>query len=354
MRTPSEKLTSCLAPGKPTKTTTLTIKYCSDRCRSRRTNPLDRRIEETFVALLNGADPASLASETANTAPQAPLKQDSIAKKKPAKGDKRILVPVEDVETIIFGSRFNPEKTHGRRRNKAKRTLGPDEVEDDDMDHGNVRQEEKEQTLSADVTSQTDGTASVPATDDEAYLSENSISGGVPLNLPDRSRPSQGHTARQDELKEFAAKDFGAGKVRPGQLETELNFSAMGGERGWAEKLEETDEMREKRLAGEKRAREREQVRCAARRLVAFGWTVPVEDDTNDAVAKTTKRKSKKGKRATDDEEEEVVDKDGKGQKTLQKKCEAIMAGVAVEASYAKGPFAIRWREYKSGPLATA
>lgn len=257
---------------------------------------------------------------------------------------------VEDVEAMIFGSRFDPEKTHGRRKNKAKRTLGPDEVDDDDMDYGNVRHKENTEPQPND----TDGTVSVPTTDDEAYMSENSVPGGVPLTLPDRSRRAseQGHAARQDEVKEFAAKDFGAGKVRPNQLETELNFSAMGGERGWAEKLEETDEMREKRLAGERRAREREQVRCAARRLVAFGWTVPVEDDPDEASMKPTKKRNKKGKRGTDDEEEEV-DKDTTGQKTLQKKCEAIMAGVAVEASYAKGPFAVRWREYKSGPLAT-
>jgi len=255
--------------------------------------------------------------------------------------------------------------------------LGADDGENDGMDYGNVRQKENNVEQHTTVNdSVTDGTLSAPITDDEAYMSENSASGGVSLNLPDRSHQkasdqgqkasdqgqkasdqgqkasNQGHTAKQDEVKDFSAKDFGAGKVRPGQLETELNFSAMGGERGWAEKLEETDEMREKRLAGERRAREREQVRCAARRLVAFGWTVPVEDDPDDALVKTTKKKNKKGKRGADEEEEEM-DKVEKGQKTLQKKCEAIMAGVAVEASYAKGPFAIRWREYKSGPLAT-
>jgi len=232
--------------------------------------------------------------------------------------------------------------------------LGADEAEHEDLDYGNVRLKENVEQQTTDNDSAIDGTASVPITDDEAYMSENSASGGVPLTLPDRSHPvpDRGHTAKQDEVKDFAAKDFGAGKVRPSQLETELNFSAMGGERGWAEKLEETDEMREKRLAGERRAREREQVRCAARRLVAFGWTVPVDDDAKDTVAKTTKKKNKKGRRGADDEEEELG-KEEKAQKTLQKKCEAIMAGVAVEASYAKGPFAIRWREYKSGPLAT-
>lgn len=304
------------------------------------------------MALLNGADPESLASETSNTAPQAPLKHDNIQKKKPAKGDKRILVQCDDVETIIFGSRFDPDKTHGRKRNKAKRTLSGEGVEAADMATGGSTPDPLDATA-GDEGSTTEGTMSIPTTDDEAYMSENSA-GGVPLYLPDRSRPSSkagsDTSAPKEEIKEFEAKNFGAGKVRPGQMDTELNFSAMGGERGWAEKLEETDEMREKRLAGEKRAREREQVRCAARRLVAFGWPVAVENDEEGFAGKSKKR-NKKGRKGTDDEDDDPV-KENEGPKTMQKKCEAIMAGVAVEASFAKGPFSIRWREYKTGPLA--
>ena len=241
----------------------------------------------------------------------------------------------------------------------------------------------------------------MPTTDDEEELDAYQGSGGVSLALPDRSRaspptaaapatastpndteirPSTNRTTA--EMRAFEAKDFGAGKVRPSQLETELNFSAMGGERGWAEKLEETDEMREKRLAGETRARQREQVRCAARRLVAFGWQVAVQEEAEEegpSKGKGGKKKNRKGKRGGDSEdEEEPVSKTAgvstgeKGEKTMQKKCEAIMAGVAVESSFAKGtcrtirggssmvvmlicasgPFGIRWREYKTGPLA--
>jgi hypothetical protein len=328
------------------------------------------------VALLNGADAASLAtsattepvtpaSAQANPLPYTYKKQSA----KPVKGDKRILVQCDDVETLIFGSRFDPDKTHGRRRNRAKRTLSGDGAEND-VSYGNVVPAGEDRggdiTDATDGTDGTDGTASVPTTDDEEELDAYQGSGGVPLSLPDRSRVSPPSAATPvttttpsttetppptnrtpAEMKAFEAKDFGAGKVRPSQLETELNFSAMGGERGWAEKLEETDEMREKRLAGETRARQREQVRCAARRLVAFGWQVAVQEEAEEegnSKGKGGKKKNKKGKRGGDsEEEEESVGKAAgvstweKGEKTMQKKCEAIMAGVAVESSFAKG-----------------
>jgi hypothetical protein len=291
-----------------------------------------------------------------------------LAARKPplVKGDKRILIKVDEVESLIFGSRFDPEKTHGRKKNRAKRTLSQDGVAaaDQDPGWGYVKTDANEnKTNDADDTNASeDDSASEAGTDDQNYMSDNSA-GGVPLFLPDRSKsaapakpinspPTASSSAkeRQDYI-DFQAKNFGAGKVRPSQLDTELNFSAMGGERGWAEKLEETDEMREKRLAGERRAREREQVRCAARRLVAFGWPVAVEAEEEEVIGKS-KRKNKKGKKGTDDEEEIVEAGKGRGPRMIQKKCEAIMAGVAVEASYAKGPFWIRWREYKTGPLA--
>ncbi|CCF41471.1 hypothetical protein CH063_11737 [Colletotrichum higginsianum] len=68
-----------------------------------------------------------------------------------------------------------------------------------------------------------------------------------------------------------------------------------------------TDEMREKRAEGQRRAHEREMVRCAARRGVVFGFLVDGRDE--------------------------------------RRKCEAVMQGKVVEPSYAKGDWAVRWRE---------
>lgn len=134
-------------------------------------------------------------------------------------------------------------------------------------------------------------------------------------------------------------------RVRPPQSESEVNGS-IGGEKGWAEKIVETPEMLQKRLEGQKRAEEREAVRCVARRLCAFGIVVdnPVgEGDGNIRGAKG------KGKGKIKEKEKDVVAGDGddneERQKERRRKCEAVMSGNVVEASYAKGEWGIRWRE---------
>ena len=124
--------------------------------------------------------------------------------------------------------------------------------------------------------------------------------------------------------------------VRPPQTESDVNFS-VGGERGHAEKIEETPEALAKRLEGEKRAGEREMVKRAARRAVVFGFASaqlpevdPVEEDTD--------RRSKKGKskKAALPDPKPVPGR---------RKCEALMNGAVVEPSFAKGNWSIRWRE---------
>lgn len=98
-------------------------------------------------------------------------------------------------------------------------------------------------------------------------------------------------------------------RVRPPQTESEVNGS-IGGEKGKAERIDETEEMREKRNQGQKRANERELVRCAARRGVVFGFPVNGQDGGEQ-----------------------------------WRKCEAVRQGQVVEPSFAKGDWAIRWRE---------
>lgn len=128
-------------------------------------------------------------------------------------------------------------------------------------------------------------------------------------------------------------------RVRPPQSQSEVNGS-IGGEKGWAEKIEETPEMLRKRLEGQKRADERELVRCAARRLCAFGVVVDGSVAVDEAKDKGAKRKRKgKGKEKEGDHGEK------RGEQECRKKCEAVMSGSVVEASYAKGEWGIRWRE---------
>ena len=129
-------------------------------------------------------------------------------------------------------------------------------------------------------------------------------------------------------------------RVRPPQSHSDVNGS-IGGEKGWAEKISETPAMLQKRREGQKRADERELVRCAARRLCAFGVAVNSVMEGEDGKEKGTKGKGKgKGKEKGGDD-----DGRGGGGQERRKKCEAIMSGKVVEASFAKGEWGIRWRE---------
>lgn len=115
--------------------------------------------------------------------------------------------------------------------------------------------------------------------------------------------------------------------VRAPQAQSEVNFS-VGGERGWAEKIEETPEMLAKRREGQKRAMEKELVKSAARRAVIFG--LPVDARPAQASGRRTK-----GRRLSQIGQIE----------TMRRKCEALMNGKVVEPSFAKGDWSIRWRE---------
>ena len=84
--------------------------------------------------------------------------------------------------------------------------------------------------------------------------------------------------------------------------------------------------MLEKRKQRQKRAKEREMVKCAARRGIIFGFMVEpghIED---------TSGRSKQGKEENPAQFE-------------RSKCEAVMLGKVVEPSFAKGDWSIRWRE---------
>jgi len=180
-------------------------------------------------------------------------------KKKP-KGDSRILVPCTIIENLVFGDRYDPEKTAGRKRDRARRGL-PD----------------AEEWTSVDMI-------------DEPVAEENKevVDGDLLARMSIRSGT----------------------RIRPAQDVSEVN-GGVGGEKGRAERIEENEEMLEKRMEGQQKAHERELVRCAARRGVAFGFVV----------------------KAIPSEPEE------------RRKCEAVMQGKVVEPSFAKGEWSVRWRE---------
>ncbi|MCJ1384849.1 hypothetical protein MMC17_007967 [Xylographa soralifera] len=280
------------------------VKYCSDRCRHQKIRPLDRKIEDAFVALLNGLTATSIhdteAFSSALPADVSSMKAKGVKAKK-KKGDPRITVACSEVETAVFGSRHDPEKVFGRKKNRARRgAADAGDWKSIDMEEAEVGGESQGSADDSDDTHEAD----------EGFLS---LKGDVNADYS----------------------NFGGGKVRPPQSQAEVNGS-IGGEKGRAERSEETAEMLEKRKAGERRAEEKEMVRKAARRGCAFGF---VDGMAAEAVPKKKKHEAVEASGA-------VIS--GRG-KERRRKCEAVMNGVAVEASFAKGDWAIRWREEDGG-----
>jgi hypothetical protein len=256
------------------------VKYCSERCRHSKPGSVDRKIEDTFVALLEGKEP-NAADSDGDAARLA-----SIPRPKVTKGDGRILVECGTVEELVFGSRHDPEKVYGRRKNRATRSLAINDGEWKSVD-----------------MEDTDGSL-----EDQAEES-----GEQQVEVP---RSTVGPM------------------IRPAQVDSDVNGS-IGGEKGWAEHKEETAEELEKRKAGQRRAEEREMVRRAGRRACAFGLKVEgTAEPTREVISKG------KGKR---DKLQEVTSQSGSSE--WRRKCEAVMNGAVVEASFAKGDWAIRWRE---------
>lgn len=264
------------------------VKYCSTRCRNNKPRPIDRHIEAVFAALLDGATPDSLRSKQIDTKiddglvygnGKAAYEKGNGQKKKTIKGDPRIIVECAIVEEIVFQREKDPTKVFGRRKNRAARGM----VEEGDW-------------LSVDMVDEPHMTITHTA-------APSSGGHGGHFSSID-SHHATGVTASSEHDMERPDYGFGGGKVRPPQAQSDINGS-IGGEKGRAERILETDEMKAKRKDGERRAEEKEMVKRAARRGVAFGFG----DDG--------------GKR----------------------KCEAVMKGVVVESSYAKGEWGIRWRE---------
>ncbi|KAF4997954.1 hypothetical protein FGRMN_3474 [Fusarium graminum] len=236
-------------------------KYCSSRCRAQKPGKLDRELEKAFVTLL-------LAEQGHLVEPKKHAKGSGAGKHKKgknSKGDNRILVHCSAAEELVFG----PNRTS--------------------MEEGESNEENHSEDETPQVSEPTQASSEPRLSEEDIDVigdlkEENHVDGDVLARLSVRSGT----------------------RVRPAQSVSEVNGS-VGGEKGRAERIHETDEMLEKRRQGQKRAKEKEMTKCAARRGVVFGFSVN-ED----------------------------------GEKRL---CEAVMSGKVVEPSFAKGDWAIRWRE---------
>jgi hypothetical protein len=209
---------------RPAKAQNNTVKYCSDRCRSRKPGPLDRRIEKTIVALLNGEDDSGV--------------EKTAALSRRVKGDPRNVVTCDEIEEIIFGSRFDPEKVYGRRKNRKSRAIGLDK----EWKSVDMEDDEPEAKFQHDN----------PDTIDSMH-------------------------------------------IRPPQDQADVNFS-IGGERSRGEKIEASAEDVEKRREGDRRAEEREMVRRAARRLIVFGSAADAQAGDQSTIAESGSKASRKTK----------------------------------------------------------
>ncbi|RKU45345.1 hypothetical protein DL546_008003 [Coniochaeta pulveracea] len=231
--------------------------------------PLDRKIEKAFVAFLTGQEELPVEHRSSGADKKVDRKGGKGGSR--SKGDPRVVVSCDAVENFLFGQsnrQQDAEPAHDHDFSDASLDLG------EGSENGSYVSE------------------SVPSVDGEAVdLTVGSAEG--------QAKDVDGHR--------LAALSIRSGtRKRPPQHVSEVNGS-VGGEKGRAERAQETGEALEKRLQGQRKVKEREMVRCAARRGVVFGFAV------------------------------------GEGEE--KKKCEAIMHGKVVEPSFAKGDWGIRWRE---------
>jgi hypothetical protein len=260
-------------------------------------------VEKALVALLEGHEPPPpvvkpTSTETGNdVAPvgSGDTKSKTIAKPQRKKGETRVLLPLSVLEEAVFGSRSDPERAFGRRKNRAFRGVREDgewrsvDMEDDDSEDGDGTT----YTKRPEPISTWEGAEDFDGEDLE-------IEGGV----------------RLAERRDWDEEEDGAG-AEP-----------------------ETPELAARRRAGQKKAEEREFVRCVVRRAVVFGVEVEGWEEVGGNGGGAKKGKKGKGKRDADSEDEDV-----RSEAKPRRKCEAVMSGQVVEPSFAKGDWSVRWRD---------
>ena len=312
-----------------TRDTKTPAKFCSARCKGSYHSgkkvggrgEVERRIEEAFVGFLMGDVPLDIegggnggvggVGGGGSGGGGGKNKKGKAKGNQHQKGDKRVLVPVDVVEEFVFGASAGSIKGTGEEKGDGDVVVGEE-------GSGSVVGELTDGSTvgDGDVTAD-EGTGSV---DGERVVVEGDGQNGGPeidqmaMRLDvDREDDYNPVVLTQDGIdgQKVAQMSVRSGtRIRPPQEVSEVNGS-VGGEKGWAERIDETEEMKAKRCEGQRKVHEKELVRSAARRGVVFGFLVPAAD--------------------------------GKGEE--RRKCEAVMQGKVVEPSFAKGNWAVRWRE---------
>jgi hypothetical protein len=261
-------------------------------------------VEKALVAFLEGQEPPPpyvKTPTTTGTGTDAAPGENSESKPKPIpkpqrkKGETRVLLPLSVLEEAVFGSRSDPERAFGRRKNRAFRGVREDgEWRSVDMEDDASEGDDPNITRRPEPISTWEGAEDFDGEDLE-------VEGGVRLS------------ERRDWDEE---EDRGAG-AEP-----------------------ETPELAARRRAGQKKAEEREFVRCVVRRAVVFGVEVEGWEDIGGSGGGGKKGKKGKGRRDAESEDEDV-----QSEVKPRRKCEAVMSGQVVEPSFAKGDWSVRWRD---------
>ena len=227
--------------------------------------------------------------------------------KRRTEGGERVVAMCRAVEEVIFGERRALEKDE---RSDEAEFCAIDATAGNFVDHEAATGDED---------------ASLPSENEHFRLPDDSSSGIASEAIAD-----------SQQLPGYGAGDYIA---RFSESEGESSVSE-GSQAGIG--AVENPELAGRRLRGHRLAQERETVRRAARRGVVFGFLSRDEGkkEKGETVAAGKLRK-RKDKRAA-----EEIEKGGGGMKTKKRrKCEAVVNGIVVEPSFAKGDWGIRWRD---------
>lgn len=223
------------------------MKYCSDRCRRRKVGEVDRKIERTFVDLLQGNQYGSGAQRQGE---------------KNIKENSRTLVSCREVENIVFKRESSP--TGDQKPEMALRT---------ELTAPGMSLEGEASICDIDASEKTHSPS-------EEAVEKSVISGSVDANI--------------------------------------------------------------KQKQGQRSAEGKETVKRAARRGCVFGFEVG--SSIQKFVNNDREQLKSSGEKGVE-MQVEYSDQYGHAETPKRRLCEAVMNGMVVEPSFAKGDWGIRWRE---------
>lgn len=101
------------------------VRYCSDGCRKHRIGPLDKKIDRVILGVLSGD--ASVLGDGHG--------EESVNVGKVKKGDKRVLVGVDEIERIVFAKKWAGGDGDATKEGEEKEELTADEATDGSVGH---------------------------------------------------------------------------------------------------------------------------------------------------------------------------------------------------------------------------